>query len=148
VADFIDWMINRFPPWTAYRAIMAGRLLALDKSPGVHPVEIRETWQQCFTKVFHLIAGGDAHEACGIDQLCAGPQAGIEGGIHTIRNLWDQCKAEEEWGFLLVDARITSFELNRMVMLWTIRHEWPAGAKFSFNSCYQHWVVCKRGVPP
>jgi hypothetical protein len=27
-----------------------------------------------------------------------------------------------------------------MVMLWTIRHKWPAGAKFSFN-CYQYWVI-------
>jgi hypothetical protein len=25
-------------------------------------------------------------------------------------------------------------------MLWTIRHEWPSGARFSFN-CYQHWAT-------
>ena len=25
-------------------------------------------------------------------------------------------------------------------MLWTIRHEWPAGARFAFN-CYRHWAT-------
>ena len=24
-------------------------------------------------------------------------------------------------------------------MLWTVRHRWPAGARFAFN-CYMHWV--------
>jgi hypothetical protein len=140
VADFVDWFGNIFPPWAAYRAIMAGRLLALDKSPGVRPVGIGETWRRLFAKVLLLLAGSDAREACGIDQLSAGLQAGIEGGIHAIRNLWEQCQAEEEWGFLLVDARNAFNELNRTVMLWTIRHEWPSGARFSFN-CYQHWVT-------
>jgi hypothetical protein len=25
-----------------------------------------------------------------------------------------------------------------MVMLWTVRHKWPSGARFTFN-CYRHW---------
>jgi hypothetical protein len=25
-----------------------------------------------------------------------------------------------------------------MGMLWTIRHKWPSGARFTFN-CYKHW---------
>ncbi len=25
-------------------------------------------------------------------------------------------------------------------MLWTIRHEWPSGARFAFN-CYRHWAT-------
>ena len=24
-------------------------------------------------------------------------------------------------------------------MLWTVRHRWPAGARFAFN-CYKHWA--------
>jgi hypothetical protein len=27
-----------------------------------------------------------------------------------------------------------------MAMLWTIRHEWPSGARFAFN-CYRHWAT-------
>ena len=34
--------------------------------------------------------------------------------------------------------RETDFnELGRKTMLWTVRHLWAAGAKFSFN-CYRH----------
>lgn len=25
-------------------------------------------------------------------------------------------------------------------MLWVIWHEWPSGARFTFN-CYKHWVI-------
>jgi hypothetical protein len=37
----------------------------------------------------------------------------------------------------LVDARNGFNELSRKAMLWTVRHRWPAGARFSFN-CYRH----------
>jgi hypothetical protein len=89
-----------------------------------------------FAKILLLIVGNEAQEVCGIDQLCAGLQADIEGGIHAIRNLWEQCAAEEEWGFLLVDAQNAFNELNwRTVMLWTIGRKWPSGARFIFNCC-------------
>ena len=29
-------------------------------------------------------------------------------------------------------------EDNRTEMIWDVRHEWPSGAKFTFN-CYPHW---------
>ena len=31
-------------------------------------------------------------------------------------------------------------------MLWAMRHEWPSGARFSFN-CYRHWstLVIRAG---
>ena len=35
-------------------------------------------------------------------------------------------------------------------MLWTVRHHWPAGARFSFN-CYRHWaqlLLPHTGEPP
>ena len=40
VASLADWMSNSSPPWTAHRALMACRLVALDKRPGVRPVGI------------------------------------------------------------------------------------------------------------
>ena len=45
----------------------------------------------------------------------------------------------EPSGTMLVDARNGFNELSRLAMLWTVRHRWPAGAKFSFN-CYKHWA--------
>ena len=42
-------------------------------------------------------------------------------------------------GSTLVDARNGFNELSRLAMLWTVRHRWPAGARFVFN-CYWHWA--------
>ena len=47
---------------------------------------------------------------------------------------------EEEWGFHLIDAHNASNEINRTVMLWVTRHEWPPVARFCFN-CYQHHAL-------
>jgi hypothetical protein len=35
LAKWAEWLSNGHPPWAAYRALMACRLVALDKCPGV-----------------------------------------------------------------------------------------------------------------
>ena len=40
VAEFVQWKANDNPPWAAYPALRAGRLVGLDKMPGVRPVGI------------------------------------------------------------------------------------------------------------
>ena len=49
---------------------------------------------------------------------------------------------EEEAGadtnsITLIDATNGFNELSRIAMLWTVRHQWPTGARFTFN-CYWH----------
>ena len=145
VAQFTRWMANSYPPWAAYRAIMANRLIALDKCPGVRPVGVGEIWRRLFAKTVLILAVGEAKEICGADQLCAGLEAGIEGGIHAAREAWKENEDDEEWGFLLVDAKNAFNEGNRIAFLWTIRHLWPSGARFVFN-CYKHWsLLIMRG---
>ena len=61
----------------------------------------------------------------------------IEGAIHVMRVLWEEHQTEEDWGFLLIDARKAFNEENRTAMLWAVWHEWPSGAQFPFN-CYRH----------
>ena len=51
---------------------------------------------------------------------------------------WAQHSDEEDWGFLLIDARNAFNEENRTAMLWAVRYEWPSGAQFTYN-CYRHW---------
>ena len=46
VGDFVEWIGNGRPPWSAYRALMSGRLIALDKQPGIRLVGVGETWRQ------------------------------------------------------------------------------------------------------
>lgn len=85
---------------------------------------------------------------CGSDQLCSGLEAGIEGAIHAMRDLWgEMANGEEEWGILPVDARNGFNELNRYVMLWATRCYWPGGARFAFN-CYRRWsqLVVRGGI--
>ena len=64
--------------------------------------------------------------------------SGDWGAIHAARLQWAQISQEEDWGFLLIDARNAFNEENRTAMLWAARHKWPSGAQFTFN-CYRHW---------
>jgi hypothetical protein len=105
MASFVEWMANSYPPWAAYRALRMGRLIALDKSPGVRPVGIGEIWSRLIAKVVLVEAGPGAKNVCGDNQLCAGLEAGIEGRIHAANQWWKEIELEENNGFLLVDAR-------------------------------------------
>ena len=57
--------------------------------------------------------------------------------MHDIRLLWNQHSQEEEYGFLLIDARNVFNEENRTEMIWDVWNEWPSGAQFTLN-CYRH----------
>ena len=57
-----------------------------------------------------------------------------------MRVLWEEQSQEEDWGFLLIDARNVFNEENRTDMIWAVRHEWPSDVQFTFN-CYRHWAT-------
>ena len=84
VASLEDWMANSSSPWADYRALMACRLVALDKRPRVRPVGIGETLCRALAKLVTRAAGDQAKTACGNLQLCAGLKAGIEGDTHSV----------------------------------------------------------------
>ena len=53
-------------------------------------------------------------------------------------------------GTMLVDACNGFNKLSRLAMLCTVRHRWPAGARFAFN-CYRYWeqlLIRQPGEPP
>ena len=77
-------MANFSPPWAAFCALMAYRLVALDKRNGVHPVGVGETLRRALDKIVMRAAGDQAKTACGNLQLCAGLEAGIEGATHAV----------------------------------------------------------------
>ena len=72
------------PPWAAHRALMACRLVALDKRQGVRPVGIGETLCRDLAKLVMRAAGDQAKTVCGNLQLCAGVEDGIEGATHPV----------------------------------------------------------------
>ena len=45
----------------------------------------------------------------------------------------------ETSGTTLVDSRNGFNKLRCLEMLWTVKHRWPAGARFVSN-CYKHWA--------
>ncbi|KAI2504762.1 hypothetical protein MHU86_9698 [Fragilaria crotonensis] len=188
MAAWTNWLANTSPPWAAYRAVMANRLVALDKQPGTRPVGIGEVYRRLWAKCLLKAIGSQATAACGNFNLCAGLQAGIEGAVHAVRDVFadpslipapppdsqdadapltqasedppaapppipladmtlDEAFAAiaddvglssaEASAVLLVDATNGFNELGRKAMLWTVRHRWANGARFSFN-CYRH----------
>ena len=84
VASLADWMANSSPPWAAYRALMAFCLVALDKRPGVCPVDIGETFRRALAKLVMRSVGDQLKTACRNIQLCAGLKVGIEGATHAV----------------------------------------------------------------
>ena len=67
---------------------------------------------------------------------------GEEGGDGTQRALGSLeflTQDAEPSGTTLVDARNGFNAMSYLSMLWTVRHSWPAGARFALN-CYRLWV--------
>ena len=72
-------MANYSPLCSAYRALMACCLVAIDKSPGMCPVRIGDTLRRALAKLAMRAAGYQAKTACDNLQLCAGLEASIDG---------------------------------------------------------------------
>ena len=72
-------------PWSADCALIAYCLVALDKTPGVRPVGIGETLRRDQAKLVMREAGDQEKTVCGILQLCAGLEDGIEGATQAVR---------------------------------------------------------------
>ena len=63
---------------------LACRLIALDKSPGVHPIGVCEVVQGIVAKAVLCVIWDDIQIAAGPHQLCAGQIAGTEAAVHTV----------------------------------------------------------------
>ena len=81
-------------PWqrglTAYRAVNTVRTVALDKTPGVRPIGVGESWMQLWSDCSHTKMKVAATNACGNNQLCAGLRSGIEANLHVVQAIWPQ----------------------------------------------------------
>ena len=120
VASLSRRISNSIVPWYDLRALMASRMIALDKCPGVRPIGIGETLRRIIGKTVCLETKGDIEELCGVSQLCAGTAAGIEGAVHAINELFEE-KNQDGWGVLLIDAANAFNSLNRVAAVWNAR---------------------------
>ena len=70
VAEMGEWLSNGRPPWAAYRALMSVRLIALEKSPGIRPVRIGETWRHLLAKCLLRVSGHHIDAYRSEERLC------------------------------------------------------------------------------
>ena len=59
-ASLADWIANSSPSWAAYCTLMACRLVALDKRPGVRPMGIGEMLRRALAKLIMKAAEDQA----------------------------------------------------------------------------------------
>ena len=111
--------------------LLACRLIALNKNPGVRPIGIGDTARRIIAKAILTITKTDIQDAAGSVQLCAGQISGIEAAVHAVDSLFQQENTE---AILLVDASNAFNSLNRLTALHNIRHLCPSLATILINS--------------
>ena len=111
--------------------LLACRLIALDKNPGVRPIGIGETPRRIIAKALLAVTRNDILETVGSSQLCAGQIAGAESAVHAVRECF---QLEETEAVLLVNASNAFNSLNRNVALHNIQFECPAISTFLINT--------------
>ena len=104
-------------------ALLASRLIALDKCPGVRPIGVGEVSRGIIGKAILQVIGEDIREVAGARQLCAGQSAGVEAAVHAIRELFTR---DDSQGVLMVDAANAFNNINRQVALLNIYQLCPS----------------------
>ena len=64
--------------------LLANRLIAIDKHPGVRPIGVCEVVHCIIGKAAFQVVGHDVVEVAGCEQLCAGQPRGCEAVVHSI----------------------------------------------------------------
>ena len=104
-------------------ALVACRLVPLNKNPGVRPIGVCETVRRIIGKAVLSVVKSDVLSATGTLQLCAGQIAGCEAAIHAMQSLFEDDNTE---AILLVDATNAFNSLNRQLALKNISSTCPA----------------------
>ena len=118
---------------TSLNALLACRLIPLNKNPGLRPVGVGEVLRRIIGKSVASILKSDVKQAVGSLQVCAGQDAGCEAAVHAIHRIFDQDESE---AVLLIDASNTFNSVNRNVFLHNVKVICPSISKFVEN-CYQ-----------
>ena len=114
-------------------ALMACRLIQLDKNPGLRPIGIGEVLRRIIGKMVVKVLRPDLQTNAGDLQLCAGQESGCEAGIHAMQEIFQD---DNTHGIIQVDANNAFNTLNRNVFLHNMKIICPEFSLF-INNCYQ-----------
>ena len=114
-------------------ALMACRLIPLDKNPGLRPIGIGEVLRRIIGKMVVMVLRPDLQENAGDLQLCAGQESGCEAGIHAMHQIFEDDSTQ---GVIQVDANNAFNTINRNVFLHNMQIICPEFSIF-INNCYQ-----------
>ena len=89
--------------------LVACRLIALYKNPGVRPIGVCETRRRILRKAILSVVKNDILTVAGALQLCAGQDASCEAVVHSMHAIFDDSKTE---AVLLVDTTNAFNNLN------------------------------------
>ena len=113
-------------------ALMACRLIPLDKDPGLRPIGVGEVLRRIIGKAVTKVLKADLQGAAGGLQLCVGLEGDFEAGVHGIREIFEDRETE---GLIQVDVENALNSINRKILLHNIYILCPAIATYLQN-CY------------
>ena len=90
IASLTRRLANSLVLWDDIRALKANKLVALDKCPGIRPIGVGDVAYRLCAKIMIEITGDDVQTECLADQICSGVKAGIEGSIHSFRDMFNE----------------------------------------------------------
>ena len=91
-------------------AFAAGRLIPIDKKPGVRPIAVGEVFRRIICKAIMKVIERDVLCATAPFQTCVGVPSACEAAVHSMDRLFCQSSVQ---GILLVDVSNAFNALNR-----------------------------------
>ena len=137
LANVTKWLCTTYVDPEAVSPLLASRLIALDKCPGVRPIGIGDTARRIIAKTALTVVKDDILDAAGTLQMCAGQIAGCEAAAHSVREHFQESDTEAA---LLVDASNAFNTLNRSIALHNVRHLCPPFSTILINSYRAHSI--------
>ena len=81
------------------------------------------------------------------DQMCVILKVVIDGAVHEVQSIWDKNSATEDCLFVNVDAKNVFNKINRVIILWKVRHLCSSGARFVLISIVTgHHSFCRTVI--
>jgi len=117
-------------------ALLAGRLIPLDKQPGVRPIAVGEVPRRIIGKAIMSVIEKDVVRVTTPLQLCVGVPSACEVAVAALRSFFGSDDAD---AVLLVDASNAFNSMNRDVALHNIPRVCPPAGRI-FRNTYQAGV--------